>query len=119
MNSPSLLYSRSGGLSIDELKSAAASRVDSFNSPSSAFLRQDSISSVGRLNLPKEPLKSRVPISHDDPALFSRNIPLSSGPATIPQANLRIAAQTINGLIQKDKIQPDLGELLNGIPEAN
>lgn len=112
VNSQSSLHSRSTGRSIEELKSAAASRADSFYSPSSAFLRQDSISNIG-LNVLKEPLKSRIPIVNSETTFIAQNVPISSGIA-MPQANLRVAAQTINGLIQKDKIQPDLGELLNG-----
>lgn len=106
------------GPSIDELKAAASSRVESILSPSSSSILQPSASGIN-LNLPREPIRNRINLSNNNPLADSRNFPTASingaGPTTIlAQENLRTTAQTINGLIQKDKIQPDLGELLNG-----
>lgn len=106
------------GPSIEELKASAASRVESLRSPSSTSFIHGSSSGIG-LNLPNEPIKTRINISGANSVFDSHNFPSSSGgnpPShqVTPQENLRTTAQTINGLIQKDKIQPDLGELLNG-----
>lgn len=103
------------GPSIEELKASAASRVGPLRSPSSSSFIQGSSSGVN-LNLQNEPIKTRINISGANSVFDSHN---SSGgnPSShqvTSQDNLRTAAQTINGLIQKDKIQPDLGELLNG-----
>lgn len=100
------------GPSIEELKATAASRVDSLRSPSSASFIQGSASGMG-LNLPKEPIGTRINLSGAGPNCDAHNFPVASS-AQAPQENLRTTAQTVNGLIQKDKIQPDLGELLNG-----
>ena len=106
------------GPSIEELKASAASRVESLLSPSSTSFIQNSASVMG-LNLPKGPTKTRTNLSVADSGFCSHNFAASFGgnPSThqvTPQENLRTTAQTINGLIQKDKIQPDLGELLSG-----
>lgn len=105
------------GPSIEELKATAASRVDSLRSPSSASFIQGSASGMG-LNLPKEPIRTRINLSGAGSNFDAYNFPASSAAgassAQAPQENLRTTAQTVNGLIQKDKIQPDLGELLNG-----
>ena len=111
-------YSRSMGPSIDELKAAASSRVESMLSQSSSSVLQPSASAIN-LNLPRELLKNRINLSSSNPLVDSRNFTTSliteTGPTTVSvQENLRATAQTINGLIQKDRIQPDLGELLNG-----
>jgi hypothetical protein len=104
--------------SIDELKVAASSRVESILSQSSSTVLQPSASAIN-LNLPSEPLRNRINLLSSNQVVDSRTVPTSAmtgaGPATISaQENLRTTAQTINGFIQKDKIQPDLGELLNG-----
>jgi hypothetical protein len=101
--------------SIEELKASAASRVDSLRSPSSTSFIQGSSSGMD-LNLPNEFIKPGTKISglrnvfetHNSSAFSTGNPPIH------PQENLKTIAQTINGLIQKDKIQPDLGEFLNG-----
>jgi nuclear pore complex protein Nup155 len=104
--------------SIDELKVAASSRVESILSQSSSTVLQPSASAIN-LNLPSEPLRNRINLLSSNQVVDSRTVSTSAmtgaGPATISaQENLRTTAQTINGFIQKDKIQPDLGELLNG-----
>lgn len=106
------------GPSIDELKAAAASRVESIKSPSSSSVFQPSSSTLN-LNLPREPIRNRINFASSNPLVDSKNFPVASMPGTgsntvAAQEHLRATAQTINGLIQKDKIQPDLGELLNG-----
>ena len=104
------------GPSIEELKASAASRVESLRSPSSTSFIQGSASGIS-LNIPKEPIKTRVNLSNANPIFDAQSFPASSGinsSTSAPQENLRTTAQTVNGLIQKDKIQPDLGELLNG-----
>lgn len=106
------------GPSIEELKASAASRVESLRSPSStSFIRGSS--SVIDLNLPNEPKRTKLNVFGASSAFDSHNFPSPSGGSppshqVTPQENLRTTAQTINGLIQKDKIQSDLGELLNG-----
>lgn len=101
--------------SVDELAGAAAapSRIESLYSPSSASVLRPSASGF---NLQKEPGNSRYSLGQQEISNNPRNFPLPSvAPlSSHPQTNLRITAQTINGLIQKDKIQPDIGELLAG-----
>ena len=106
------------GPSIDEMKTAASSRAEMLLSQSSGSVLQPSTSAIN-LNLPREPLRNRLNISNSNPLADSRILPTSSlgqTGATIvsAQENLRTTAQTINGFIQKDRILPDLGELLNG-----
>lgn len=102
------------GPSIDELKAAASSRVDSILSPSSSSVLKPSSSAIN-LNLPREPIRNQINLLNSIPLANSRTFSTSSSPTAITaQENLRTTAQAINGLIQKDKIQPDLGELLNG-----
>lgn len=101
------------GPSIDELKTVASSRVESILSPSSSAVLRPSASGIN-LNLPRESIRTKINASNLKPSTDSGNLPVT-GPSLIStQENLRATAQTINGLIQKDKIQPDLGELLNG-----
>ena len=108
-------YSRSNGFSFDELKTTAASRADLFYSPSEVGLKP-SASGFGS-NLPKQNENSRYNLgqqgnlnSNPSKLYFS-----NASPSTIqPQTNLKITAQIINGLIHKDKIHPDIGELLIG-----
>lgn len=101
------------GPSIDELKALASSRVESMLSPSSSSVLRPSASGIN-LNLPREPLKTKINPLNLKPTTDSGNFPVSGASLISTQENLRAAAQIINGLIQKDKIQPDLGELLNG-----
>ena len=108
------------GLSIDELKASAASRAELQNVSSSASMLQASGSGFG-LNLSKDPIRTRFNLSKINSMTDSRAFPIpittvsnSNTSNVAPHENLRATAQTINGLIQKDKIQTDLGELLNG-----
>ena len=110
--SPSM-YSRSMGPSIEELKASMASRSDSIRSPSTASLLQPSASGFN-LNLQKEPQRTRINLSQN---LNTKSFTSPTISAATPQESLRNAAQTINGFIQKDRIQPDLGELLTGNPD--
>lgn len=106
------------GPSIEELKASAASKVEIFNSPSSSSILRPSVSGFG-LDLPKEPIKTRVNLKSIDSLVDSRAFPPTKtmGATTsnvTPQENLRNTAQVINSFIQKDKIKTDFGELLNG-----
>lgn len=104
------------GPSIDELKASAASRMNSLHSPSMSTSASSFYQSAAALDLPRDPVRNRVNISNVSPLADSRFV--AATPATplitTPQENLRVTAQIVNGLIQKDKIQPDLGELLSG-----
>lgn len=106
------------GPSIEELKASATSRAESMNYHSSDSLIQSSATGFN-LNLPKDSLKPQINFGGNKSFADSRVFPTSSVtcstiPSIPPQETLRMAAQTINGLIQKDKIQTDLGEFLNG-----
>lgn len=116
MNSDSF-YSRSNGFSFDELKTTAASRADSFYSPSAGSGLRPSASGFG-LNLPKQnESHSRYNSGQQENLNFNPSkfyFSNASPSPSQPQTNLKITAQIINGLIHKDKIHPDIGELLIG-----
>lgn len=108
------------GPSIEDLKASAASRMNSLHSPSMSMSASSASfhQSSAPLNLPRDSARNRINLSSSAPLADSRFVASAVTPSnpliTTPQENLRVTAQTINGLIQKDKIQPDLAELLNG-----